>query len=93
MSEWQYGIKPPDKVVPENTEVVHESEADLLSRVQAALKMITRYGGVDGGHHKQWLLDYVVRLLTGDGYEAWVKDFCAGEEGPKTYEWNEGVAP
>jgi len=29
-----------------------------------ALTMIRRYGGIDGAHHKDWVLDQVVRSLT-----------------------------
>ena len=30
-----------------------------------ALHFIERYGGIDGDHHKQWLIDQVARLLNG----------------------------
>lgn len=30
-----------------------------------ALEYISRYGGIDGAHHKQWVLDQVVRILLG----------------------------
>jgi hypothetical protein len=30
-----------------------------------ALHFIERYGGNDGAHHKQWVLDQVARILTG----------------------------
>jgi hypothetical protein len=62
-------------------------------RVERALDLIQRYGGFDGGHHKQWVLDQVVRALTEDGYGAWVADFENGEDGPHTYEWDKGIAP
>lgn len=29
-----------------------------------ALYFIKRYGGTDGAHHKQWVLDQVARILT-----------------------------
>jgi len=35
----------------------------------------------------------MVRELTGPGYEAWVKEFNKGEDGPGTYAWEEGIAP
>lgn len=28
--------------------------------IKQALALIDRYGGVDGAHHKQWVLDQVV---------------------------------
>lgn len=34
-------------------------------RIAAALAVIASYGGIDGAHHKQWVLDQAVRCLTG----------------------------
>jgi len=63
--------------------------------IEEALKMIGRYGGIDGGHHKTWVLDQVVRILTADeaSYKAWVAQHCDGEDGPNTYGWDEGCPP
>lgn len=58
-----------------------------------ALNLIERYGGIDGDHHKTWVIDQVARALLGDRYEAWVVEMKAGDEGPNTYEWNVGIAP
>lgn len=60
-----------------------------------ALELILRYGGIDGDHHKQWVLDQVVRTLCVDvsTYNQWVRDYCDGEDGPETYSWNTGIAP
>lgn len=62
-------------------------------KVKFALEFARRFGGIDGAHHKAWVIDQMVRALTGDGYEEWVEDYCAGEDGPCTYEWDEGIAP
>jgi len=62
-------------------------------RIKTALELITCYGGFDGGHHKQWVLDQVVRALTGDRYTKWVTRFNAGADGPETYNWEPGIAP
>lgn len=62
-------------------------------RISAALKIAHDYGQDDGDHHKAWVIDQVVRALTGDGYETWIRDYRAGEDGPETYEWDEGIAP
>ena len=32
---------------------------------QAAIEIAVRDGGIDGEHHKQWVLDQMVRALTG----------------------------
>jgi hypothetical protein len=63
-------------------------------RIDKALELMFRYSQIDGGHHKAWVIDQVVRILTGDGYEEWVKEYCYDEEsGQKEYEWDEGIAP
>lgn len=61
-------------------------------KIAAALDL-AMYGAIDGAHHKMWVIDQMVRVLTGGDYDQWVRDFCAGEDGPQTYEWNEGIAP
>lgn len=62
-------------------------------RIDAALEVAFRYGGIDGGHHKMWVIDQMVRALTEDDYKAWVTRFMDGEDGPETYEWEEGICP
>ena len=69
-------------------------ERILEARIESALSYIDSYGGTDGAHHKQWVLDQVVRaLLTEDGYVEWVRKHNDGEDGPNTYEWDEGIPP
>lgn len=69
-----------------------ETPAD---RIAAALDIIDSYGGIDGEHHKTWVIDQVVRKLCGTqaDYEAWIVAHCDGEDGPNTYAWDEGIAP
>ena len=69
------------------------AETFFLRRVQIALNLAMRYGQIDGDHHKAWVIDQMVRTLTGLDYDAWVVQACAGEDGPQTYTWNEGIAP
>lgn len=61
--------------------------------VGMALEIAVRWGGIDGDHHKAWVIDQMVRALAGDGYEALVADAKNGEDGPETYEWGVGIAP
>jgi hypothetical protein len=68
-------------------------EDELEDQVDHALDVILNYGSIDGAHHKQWVLDKVVRALMGPHYDKWVADHNAGEDGPNTYEWDEGIAP
>jgi hypothetical protein len=62
-------------------------------KIKNALALISRYGGIDGAHHKQWCLDQVVRTLTDDGYAEWVRVQKDGEYGADSYDWDEGIPP
>jgi hypothetical protein len=57
-------------------------------RINAAVSLINELGDIDGAHHKQWLLDQVVRLLLAEEYDAWAKAIDA--EG---FYWDQGIAP
>lgn len=61
--------------------------------VREVLDLIESYAQIDGSHHKDWVIDQVVRILTGDGYEKWIAEYCWGEDGSDTYNWDEGIAP
>jgi len=60
---------------------------------EKAIELAVRYGGIDGDHHKAWVIDQMVRALAGDGYEELVREAKAGEDGPETYSWDEGIPP
>ncbi len=63
---------------------------EFSRRHDEALDLIDNYGGIDGDHHKQWVLDQVVRKLTGgeEEYKTWVNIRKAED-----YGWEEGIAP
>lgn len=86
-------------------------------RIKGAIEVAVRYGGIDGEHHKAWVIDQMVRHLTGcptltktlndcrgnpfeckylgesEEYKELVRNACDGEDGPDTYEWDDGIAP
>lgn len=68
-------------------------EHDIHKRVELAKEIMVRYGGIDGSHHKAWCLDQMFRALTGPQYHEAVAVACDGEDGPNTYEWDEGCPP
>ncbi len=75
-------------------------EGIMRERIQKAIDVADSYGSIDGDHHKMWVIDQMVRALTGctHGVESQeYKDFVAnhkdGEDGPDTYDWPEGIAP
>lgn len=89
----------------------------MNKQIEKALEIAVQYGGIDGDHHKRWVIDQMVRALTNcpmlkenlkdykgvdfvyeyqgesEEYKKLVADACAGEDGPDTYEWDEGIAP
>lgn len=62
-------------------------------RIKNALAIAFEYGCIEGAHHKDWVIDQMVRALTGELYEIWVRKRKDGEDGPDTYEWHTGIAP
>lgn len=61
--------------------------------IQKAIDIAIQYGGFDGSHHKDWVIDQMVRALAGDRYDTIVKDACAGEIGEGACDWDCGIAP
>jgi hypothetical protein len=61
--------------------------------INDAVSIAVRYGGIDGSHHKDWVIDQIIRTLSGKDYDDIIAAACAGEDGPDTYEWNTGIAP
>ena len=61
--------------------------------VDRALAFARDYGSIDGAHHKTWVIDQMVRALTGDFYQEWIRQYNDGVDGPNTYLWDEGIAP
>lgn len=67
--------------------------SEFDKRIEAALKVARECGQYDGGHHKMWVIDQMVRALTEGEYDGWVADARKGEDGPDTYSWDTGIAP
>lgn len=66
---------------------------ELVRQGDRAIDLAIRYGGIDGGHHKMWVIDQMLRALTGVSYEQIIRESCDGEDGPETYDWDTGIAP
>lgn len=79
------------------TDKFEEVIENIFERAQEdpeeALRILIRYGGIDGEHHKTWVIDQAVRALSGSFYEKLIEAANDGEDGPNTYEWDEGIAP
>ena len=71
-----------------------KAERDHLRiAIDLAVNLGLDYGTGDGAHHKMWVIDQMIRILAGDRYEQTIKEACAGEDGPDSYEWDCGIAP
>lgn len=55
---------------------------------EKALEVARDYAGCEGDHHRMWVIDQMVRALTGEHYDEWVQDYEFGGCG-----WDTGVAP
>ncbi len=90
---------------------------DDKEKIRQTLALAGQYGGIDGEHHKAWVIDQMVRVLTdcpiiekqfldcrqqpytadvlgeSEEYKEFIREQKAGEDGPETYEWYEGIAP
>ena len=54
-------------------------------------QLIEKYGYIDGSHHKQWLIDQILRLTFNnmEEYEDWLGDYYNETESS----WDTGIAP
>ena len=59
----------------------------------AALDVVWQYGTTDEAHHKQWVIDQMLRALLGNDYDAWIDSLMRDESGDVVYEWDTGIAP
>lgn len=64
-----------------------------MTAVDKAIDLAVRFGGIDGDHHKAWVIDQIVRALAGEDYDRVVAAAKNGEDGPETYAWEVGIAP
>lgn len=57
--------------------------------LERAVSIALRFGGNDGAHHKQWVIDQMLRVLCGAAYETLIAIYNRANLGV----WDEGVAP
>ncbi len=66
------------------------SDEHDISPTEGALLFILLYGGIDGAHHKDWVLDQVVRVLNGAPV---VVEKAAWENGHTELRYHVGTPP
>ncbi len=74
---------------------MNDASQDKLEKIE---NIIIQFGQIDGGHHKAWVLDQVMRIIRGDGYDDFIKEYeYTDDEGCPTedqqYDWCVGIPP
>lgn len=62
-------------------------------RIDAAVEVAIRYGGIDGAHHKAWVIDQMLRHLLGGSYDEVIAESCLDDDGNVAYEHDVGIPP
>ena len=57
--------------------------------IDKAIAIAIQYGGIDGSHHKAWVIDQMLRTLAGDNYQQLIEE----EYTDQGDEWSTGIAP
>jgi len=72
--------------------MISSDYTDLLqSRITLAINIATEHGMIDGAHHKQWVIDQMLRALFGDEkYNEWLD---VTNSNPDYDPWDQGIAP
>jgi len=69
-------------------------DEDLQKRIDKALKVAVLYAHCAGDHHRLWVIDQMVRALTGRQYKKWLATVTKDENGtPHVDLWDKGDAP
>lgn len=46
-----------------------------MDKLKEIEDLIVKYGMIDGSHHKNWVIDQVMRIIKKDKYENFVRDY------------------
>jgi hypothetical protein len=60
---------------------------DLINKV---IQLIFTYGMIDGSHHKQWILDQILRILLLENYNQFIIIYNSDKD---YADWDIGNAP
>lgn len=74
------GLEYRNRQLDQKIEILAEFLMKSNDRIEKALEMAVRFGGIDGDHHKDWVIDQMVRALTGCPMVKKTAEDCRGEE-------------
>ncbi len=78
------------------TALPEQFSGDSDIRIDRAIEIAVRFGGINKAHRKAWVIDQMVRQLAGERYDEiinLVTTARSGNDGSETYEWDVGIAP
>jgi hypothetical protein len=89
--------------IPGESGDVHIDDAENPTEYQAflrsnqdsaasALMIASKYGFSESKHHKTWVIDQMIRALTGTQYEAFIEHACQ-RNNKDSGDWDEGNVP
>ena len=64
------------------------NELNVGNPAQRACALALNFGDIDGAHHKQWVIDQMLRILAGNAYHHIIATYQA-----KGYDWDTGIEP
>ena len=74
--------------------MVDADRSTLGNRIRDALDVALGFGSIEGDHHRAWVVDQMVRKLTGPHYLAFRElHVQVDDEGESWDSWEEGIAP
>jgi hypothetical protein len=62
----------------------------MTNKEKQVVELIERYGMIDGAHHKQWLLDKILKTILEEKYQTWLDSYNSE---PDYDPWDPGIAP
>ncbi len=60
------------------------------SKIDLAVNIALRFGMIDGAHHKQWVIDQMLRSLLDSHYDETMRNYNSAQDYEK---WDMGIAP
>lgn len=79
---------------------VQVKEHSSVKKIQQIDNLLCEYSQIDGAHHKAWCLDQIARIIHGDHYEEFIKNYESTDDQGNPLpedcfknEWDCGIAP
>jgi len=72
---------------------IPEESEDARANSARVLELLFLQGQLPGSSEQQWLVDQILRRLTGDGYEDFVEAWSVDEDFGLNFTWSQGTPP